>query len=110
MAKDWMKKLQEQEGAVAKDIDIWRSGNTINMPSPSLGYIWGNKTHGLPRGFSCILWGSPGGGKSLIASAIAGQLHQDDPEAWVLKFSTEMREAAQVTPDLKRILGIDDSR
>ena len=101
--------MQKEEGAVAKDFDPFRPDNIINMPSPSLGYVFAG-AHGLPRGYSCILWGKPGGGKSLIASAIAGQLHKDDSEAIVIKWNTELRESGQITPSQKRLLGIDDDR
>src|SRR5271156_5321432 len=99
--------LLELEGAVTEyrnpHLDIIRSG------SPSLNFTFGNG-HGLPAGFSLLLWGPPKGGKSLVSNSMIGQLHQDDPEAYVVKFNTEQREIGQLSPAQMKNWGIDRER
>lgn len=58
MPNKWLKELNKLDGAVDYEYDAYSEGNVIPMPSPSLGYIMGNKNHGLPRGFSMTLWGA----------------------------------------------------
>jgi RecA/RadA recombinase len=79
------------------------------MPSPSLGYVFG-KGHGLPKGFAVTIYGPPGGGKSVTTNHIIGLLHKDDPEAVVVKFNTELREAAQLPERDYSVFGIDKDR
>ena len=107
MAKKWMEKLQDFAGAVDATCNPFASG--IRTPSPSVNFTFGN-THLLPFGYSTVLWGPEKCGKSLLANGMIGQLHRDDPEAYAIKFNTEMRENLQVTPALKAMFGIDDSR
>lgn len=106
-AKNWMKELQKLEGAVVGDFDP--HSRVIKTASPSFNFTFG-KGWGLPQGFTLSLWGPAKGGKSLIAHAMAGQLHLDDPEAIVLKYDTEMRTRGQLTPDQRVLWGIDNSR
>jgi len=57
-----------------------------------------------------LVWGPPGGGKSLLTNAFIGQLHRDDPEAIVVKFDTEFRDNGQVTEETAKAFGIDKER
>lgn len=107
MAKDWLAKLQKLEGANLGDYNP--HNHVIRTPSPSLNFTF-SKGHGLPLGFGAILYGPPKSGKSLICSATAGQLHKDDPEAVVIKFDTEYREAGQNTRNDLDMWGIDSDR
>ncbi len=66
----------------------------LTTDSPSFNWMLGN-THGLPRGYSVLLWGAPKSGKTLICNNFISVLHRDDPEAMVLKFNTEFREKLQ---------------
>jgi hypothetical protein len=106
-AKNAFAKLRELEGAVNEyynpHAEVVRSG------SPSANFTFGNGW-GLPTGFSLLLWGPPKGGKSLISNSMVGQLHQDDPEAYVVKFNTERREIAQLNPAQMKNWGIDRER
>jgi RecA/RadA recombinase len=105
----WLTKLNELDGYVNADQDIFASDNVVAMPSPSLGYVFG-KGNGLPRGLIVTLFGPPGGGKSVTVNHIIGQLHHDDPEAIVVKFNTELREAAQLPATDYPLFGIDKDR
>ena len=78
MAKDWMKALNKLEGAVEKSYNPF--AYVLRSPSPSVNFTFGN-SHGLPFGYTLILYGPPAGGKSLLSNAFIGQLHKDDPEA-----------------------------
>jgi recombination protein RecA len=99
----FLSQLRNMEGAVDKDYNPF--DNVIRSGSPSLDWIYG-KGMGLPLGFSEILFGPPKSGKSLLTYMKAGNLHQNDPEAIVIKFNTEMREAGQIAP----YWGIDPER
>jgi RecA/RadA recombinase len=107
MSNKWMKQLQKLEGAVKRDYDPYQ--NVIRTKSPSINFIFGN-THGLPLGYSMVVYGPPKGGKSLLANAFVGQLHSDDPEAIAIKYNTEMREEGQLTPHQMKVWGIDEDR
>ncbi len=103
----WMSKLQKLEGAVTRDYDPFL--HVINFPSPSTGWVFG-KTHGLPFGYSMVLYGPPKGGKSLLCNMMIGQLHRDDPDAIAIKYNTEMRELGQLTDRQCAVWGIDKNR
>jgi RecA/RadA recombinase len=108
MAKDWLAKLQKLEGAVLGDYNP--HNHVIRTPSPSVNFTFGNKGHGLPLGYGAILYGVPKGGKSLLCTATAGQLHKDDPEAFVVRFDTEFRAEGQLVASDYETWGIDKTR
>lgn len=66
----------------------------LTTDSPSFNWMMGN-THGLPQGYSLLLWGAPKSGKTLICNNFISVLHRTDSEALVLKFNTEFREKLQ---------------
>lgn len=105
--KKFMEKLLKLDGAVSGFRNI--HDYVVRSPSPSLNFAFGN-SHGLPAGYSLTLFGPPKGGKSVICNAMAGQLHQDDPDAWVIKFNTEFREGGQLTQEQASMWGIDPDR
>lgn len=102
-----MAKLNKLDGVVTHDFDPFSM--VIQTPSPSLNFTFGN-THGLPIGFSMVLYGPPRGGKSVIANMMIGKLHQDYPDAVAVKFDTEFRERGQVNAKHLEAYGIDKSR
>jgi len=102
-----MSQLLALDGAVKGGEDPFAS--IIDTPSVTMNYTFDN-TWGLPDGYSLLMGGPPKGGKSILISAIEGRLHQADPDAVTMKFNTEMRENVQVTPQQKKLWGIDDSR
>jgi hypothetical protein len=103
----WMTKLLKKDGAVKWDYNPF--SNVIRTGSPSFDYIYG-KTHGLPLGYSEVLWGPPKGGKSLGVYLKIGNLHQSDPNAMAVLYSTEQRAELQLTPLMMRQYGIDPER
>lgn len=103
----WMAKLAKLDGAVVEHYDPF--AHVIRTPSPSVNFLFG-RTHGLPLGYGILIWGPPKGGKSVIANAIIGQLHRDDPEAIAIKYNTEMREQGQLTREQTDVWGIDPER
>lgn len=107
MANKWTQQLKKLEGAVKGEYNPF--AHVIRTPSPSTNFIFG-KTHGLPLGYSMLLWGPPGGGKSLLSNATVGQLHRDDPDAIVVKFDAEFRDDGQMTEDTARSFGVDLDR
>jgi GTPase SAR1 family protein len=102
-----MEKLAKHEGAVISDFNP--HSNVLRSPSPSLNFAFGNG-HGLPKGYSLVVWGPPKGGKTLVTNSFIGQMHQDDPEGYAIKFDAEVREQGQLTSEMKRIHNIDPSR
>lgn len=108
MKNDWLSRLQKLDGAVLGDINP--HDHVIHSPSPSLDFTFG-KGWGLPLGYTLAIGGPPNGGKTLIALAITGQLHRDDPDAIVIKWNTELRERVQSTAEQReRVWGVDPKR
>jgi hypothetical protein len=112
MAKNnFMAKLQKGKGAVIGGRNPHNS--VIRTSSPSLNYIFGNG-HGLPAGpdgaYTALMYGSARSGKTVATNMFAGQLHQDDPSAYVVKFNTEFRESGQADAAQQKMYGIDPER
>lgn len=105
--KKWMAQLMKLQGAVDKTYDPFQ--HVVRSPSPSLNFTFG-RTHGLPKGYSLALYGPPKHGKSIVTHGFVGQLHQDDPDAFALKFNTEMREGLQMSAKDLPMYGIDPDR
>lgn len=109
----WLKQLRKSDAAVDNDYDAFAPENCVYTPSPYINWIFGNKSAGIPKGSGVLLFSEPKAGKSLLAQAIAGQLHEDDGEGIVMYFSTEMKGKYQknffsnIDPD--RIVTYDSS-
>lgn len=104
-----IEKLKEIDGALKERFDVWAPSNLIRSSSPSVNWAFG-KNHGFPRGFTALLWGEEKAGKSLLTFDWAGQCHKADPNCVVVKFDTEFRDEAQLTPDSAKMFGIDLAR
>lgn len=107
MANKWGAKLGKLNSVVEQRKDVF--SKIITSPSPSVNFTYG-RTHGLPQGYSCVLYGPPKGGKSVLSHMMMGQVHQDDPEAWVLKIDTEFRADGQLDDKSCALYGIDQER
>ncbi len=108
--KNWLAKLQQHEGAVVGRFNPHLPENVIRTASPSVNFMFG-KGHGLPKSLALALGGPPKGGKTLLTNMFTGWLHQQDPNAIVIKYNTEFREQAQATPEeLQEVFGIDPAR
>lgn len=105
--KNWLEKLQKLEGAITEDYNPFN--HVIRTPCPSVNFCFGN-SHGLPLGYSMVLWGPPKAGKTVICNGMIGQLHQDDPDAIAVKFNTEFRERGQLKDRDYANYGIDRDR
>jgi KaiC/GvpD/RAD55 family RecA-like ATPase len=103
----WMTELFKKDYANKRNYNPF--SNVLRSGSPSLDYVYAN-THGLPFGYSEVLWGPPGGGKTLVTNQKIAQLHKDDPEAIAVKFDTEQRDEMQLTEKQMMRLGIDPER
>lgn len=108
-AKKYLSRLRKMEGAV---LPGQRNplADCLRTPMPSVNWAFGIEGHGLPYGYSMILYGPPKGGKSILCNAIIGQLHKDDPEAIAITFNTELRGEAQANEQQMRTWGIDSDR
>jgi len=105
MSNKWMKQMQSMEGAIDKEYDPFLVENVLHSPSPSLNWIFG-KGSGIPYGYSAIFYGEPKAGKSLASYLFTSQMHKDHPDGICIRFDTEMRADAQLSP----IWGIDSDR
>jgi RecA/RadA recombinase len=108
--KKWFEKFSNQEMVLTKENTFNPFANLIETPSPSVNMVFGSKGHGLPRGYSAIFYGPPGGGKSLLSNLTIGQLHKNSLTAKAVKFDTEFRDNGQLTPAQMKLLGIDEER
>jgi RecA/RadA recombinase len=102
-----MERLIKGPGAVLATRNV--HADVIDSPSPGLNFTFGNG-QGLPAGYSLLLYGPPRGGKSIICSALTGQVHKNDPDAFVVKYNTEFREDAQLDDSQRKVWGIDPER
>lgn len=101
-----MQKLAKLNGAVLESVDPY--SNVIQTASPSLNYCFG-KGWGMPLGYSLILYGPPGSGKSLITHLLTAGVHRDTDDGIVIRFDTEMRANQLPESDYKKF-GIDKDR
>lgn len=109
MAKDFRAMLSKMDGY--KDPDTMKDihADVLSTSSPSLNYCFG-EGWGLPRGYSMMLYGPPRGGKTIICNDMIGQLHKSRPNAYAIKFDTEMRAEGQMGAKQQRTWGIDPKR
>lgn len=107
MANKWIAKLSKMTDVVLERKDVF--ANVIKSPSPSVNFIFG-RTHGLPMGYSVVLYGPPKGGKSVLSHMMIGDTHMRDPEAVVIKIDTEFRTDGQLDPGSMATYGIDPER
>lgn len=91
MANKWMKTLQAYEDVVKYDYDAYAPENCLYTPSPYVNWIFANKSHGMPKGSSVLLFSEQKAGKSLMMQGIIGEMHKRDPEGIAIVFNTEMR-------------------
>lgn len=105
----FLTRLRKMEGAVTPGQHD-PLADCLKTPSPSVNWAFGIAGHGLPYGYSMILYGPPKGGKSIICNAMVGELHRQDPEAIAITFNTELRGEAQANEQQMKTWGIDPDR
>jgi RecA/RadA recombinase len=102
-----MQKLNKMNGVVTEKKDVF--AKTIASFSPSANFVYG-RTHGLPYGYTEVLFGPPKEGKSVYAHMKMGWLHQTDPDAIIIKVDTEYRTDGQLDSEAMKTFGIDEER
>ena len=91
MANKWTKMLKQFDDAVKYEYDAFAAENVIHTPSPSVDWIFANKSMGIPKGTATLFFSEPKAGKSLLIQGIVGEMHKNDPEGIAIIFNTEMR-------------------
>ena len=106
--------LTQFEDTVKYDYDAFAKENCIYTPSPSVNWIFANKSMGIPKGTATLFFSQPKAGKSLLIQGIVGQMHQEDKEGIAIIFNTEMRGFVQSglfdTIDKERMIVYDTNR
>ena len=114
MGNKWTKQLQSYEDAVKNDYDAFAPENCLYTPSPYVNWTFANKSHGIPKGSSILLFSEQKAGKSLMMQAIIGEMHQRDKEGIAIIFNTEQRGKFQSgmfdTIDQDRLVTYDSNR
>lgn len=82
----WMSALTKGVAKAASDIPR-PSDNVVQLPSPSLNWIVGNK--GITLGKAVCFFGPESGGKSLLAQLLMIQLQKDFPDGICIWFDAE---------------------
>ena len=86
-----MKQLKSYEDAVNYEYDSFAPENCLYTPSPYFNWIFANKSHGIPRNSSVLLFSTPKAGKSISVYALIAEMQKNDPEGIAIYFNTEMR-------------------
>jgi RecA/RadA recombinase len=107
MANKWMAKLAQHDAARQWDYNPF--AHILRFSSPAMNWLFGN-THGLPKGLPMVIYGPEHSGKTLFCYDLIAQMHADDPEGIAIRFDTEMRDDAQLTPQRAELYGIDLER
>jgi len=91
----WSKQLDQLEGYVDPKYDAYAPENCMYTPSPSVNFIFNNKSHGIPKGSAVLLYGDQKSGKTFFINSMLEKMCKDDPEAMALFYNTEMRTSYQ---------------
>jgi RecA/RadA recombinase len=105
MSNKWLKQLQT-DFSLDLEYDSFAPENIIKCGSPSINYSFANKSHGLPKDSSILLYAPAKAGKSLIAKSFVAELQRNNPEAITVEFNTEFRAMQSVS----NIFNIDYER
>ncbi len=101
----WAKQLKT-EYSLDLEYDSFAPENVIKSQSPSINYSFANKSHGLPKDASLMLYAPAKAGKSLISKSFVAEIQKNDPEAITIEFNTEFRGMQSSS----NIFGIDLNR
>jgi RecA/RadA recombinase len=102
----WTKVLSQFEDAVKYDYDAFAPENCLYTPSPSVNWIFANKSMGIPKGSGVLLFSEPKAGKSILIQSAIAEMQARDPEGLAIIFNSEMRGQFQNGS----ILGVDHER
>ena len=95
MANKWLKQLQQYDDTVDFEYDSFAPENCLRTPSPYFNWIFANKSHGIPKNSSVLMYSEQKSGKSLAIYALIKQMQEDDKEGIAIYFNTELRGALQ---------------
>ena len=106
----WMKELKKYEDAVDYEYDSFAPENCLYSPSPYFNWIFANKSMGIPKNSSALLFSEPKAGKSLMIYALIMEMQRrtanlsPDKQPLAIYFNTELRGQLQhgVFPNLDR--------
>lgn len=102
----WKKQMQQFEDLVDHKYDAFAPENCLYTPSPSVNWIFANKSMGIPKGSGVLLFSEPKAGKSLIIQSAIAEMQRRDPEGEAIVFNTELRGRFQSGS----IVGVDQNR
>ena len=105
----WVKAMEKFDAVVTERKDMFADENLLKTFSPTFNSIFG-RTHGVPGGYSLVMYGPPKCGKSVISHLMIGWLHQNHPDAIAMKIDTERRSDGQLDEEACRLYGIDEDR
>jgi len=91
----WLKQLTNYEDSVNYEYDSFAEENCLYTPSPYWNWIFANKSHGMPKNSTVLLFSEPKAGKSLGIYSIIDEMQRRDKEGIAIYFNTELRGALQ---------------
>lgn len=91
MANKWLKQLKAYEDAVNYEYDSFAEENCLYTPSPYWNWIFANKSNGMPKNSSVLMFSEPKAGKSLGIYSVVDEMHRRDKEGIAIIFNTELR-------------------
>ncbi len=109
MANKWAKSMGKWDGVVTKRKEVFANENLVKTFSPTFNSIFG-RSHGIPGGYSVVLYGPPKGGKSVVSHLLIGWIHQNHKDGVVIKIDTEYRSDGQLDDAACALYGIDEER
>jgi hypothetical protein len=114
MGNKWTKMLSNYEDVVDFKYDAFAAENCLYTPSPYVNWTFANKSHGIPKNSSVLMYSEQKAGKSMMMQAIIGEMHQRDADGIAIVFNTEMRGKFQSgmfdTIDKDRLVVYDSNR
>lgn len=106
----WTNIIRRKEGALVERYNLFQEDNLVTSPSPSVNWLFGKKSYGLPFGYTLLAWGQPKGGKSVMMRAMVGKMQQRFLDYHAVIFDTEYRDEGQLGEEEARNYGIDLDR
>lgn len=95
MANKWLKQLKTYDDAVNYEYDSFAEENCLYTSSPYQNWIFANKSHGVPKNSSLLLFSEPKAGKSLDVYDFVLDMQRRDKEGIAIVFNSELRGALQ---------------
>src|ERR1035437_8150456 len=87
----WTKQLRQYEDTVNYEYDSFAPENCLYSPSPYYNWIFANKSEGVPKNASILMFSEQKAGKSLSCYAFIDEMQRRDPEGHALYFNSELR-------------------